>query len=102
MDMSLRVRESIAFDKIESRREFFITYIITEIKSLRIQQVQGQQYKSNQSESQGFKKPNYNNRSGNNEERSFRYEEKEAKGEVNPGGAKKWDYRDPKIQFLCP
>ena len=27
MDMSLRVREAVGFDKIESRREFFITYI---------------------------------------------------------------------------
>ena len=69
MDMSLCVREAVGFDKIESRREFFITYIRTEIKSLRIQQAQEQQYKSHQKENQGFKKPSYNNRPGNSEER---------------------------------
>ena len=79
MDMSLRVREAVAFDKIESRREFFITYIRTEIKSFWIQQAQEQKYKSHQKDNQGFKKPSYNNRFGNNEERSFRYEEKGAK-----------------------
>ena len=69
---------------------------------MRIQQAQEQQYKSHQKENQGFKKPSYNNRPGNSEERSFRYEEKGAKKEVNSGGAKRWDFKDPKIQFPCP